>query len=182
MRGKRLISIFLVLALLSVLLYFFWRQSSTGNAAGANISLSFDLCLPANDRFAVIEQDNPYKLAYLRNTWIDSTRQFYAKTLWLQGGDTLFVSIWNQMSLPEGRNVLSQHSGDVLTKQNGQTGEKIPYHKLFSRRDQLYLARYLISDRRFNTLVLIDRYGLDSSTVRRFYETDLLLKNIQPCL
>lgn len=182
MRGKRLIYIFLMLALLSVLLYFLWRQSSARNTEGANISLSFDLCLPADNRFSVIEQDNPYKLSYLRNAWIDSTRQFYAKTLWLPGDDTLFVSNWNQMSLPEGRNVLSGHSGEILEQQSGQTGEKVPYYKLFSRRDRQYLARYLFSDRRFNTLVLIDRYGRDSSAVRRFYEADFLLKHIQSCL
>ena len=175
MRRKPLLRLFLLLALLSLSLYFLWRQPwGTGPDYGANISLSFNLCLPASEGTNLITADHPLKARYLREAWIDSTRQFYTKALQITPADTLYISTWSQVSLREGKRLLDLQSGDVLTSQAGEKGS-VAYYQLFSR-------RYLFQDRSFDTLVQVDRFGPDSAAVRALYESDLLIKQVQPCL
>lgn len=182
MRRKPLLRLFLLLALLSLSLYFLWRQPwSTGPDHGANISLSFNLCLPASEGTNLITADHPLKVRYLREAWIDSTRQFYTKALQITPADTLYISTWSQVGLREGKRLLDLQSGDVLTSQAGEKGS-VAYYQLFSRRKGLYFSRYLFQDRSFDTLVQVDRFGPDSAAVRALHESDILIKQIQPCL
>lgn len=181
MTRKKVRGLFALLFVLSIALFFLWRRSTTPDAGSDGISLSYNICLQPQPGTVILDQDNPLKLEYLQNFWIDSTRQYYSKAVLMNEGDTLHVSAFNALPFPDGLELLLENSGRVIQQERGKT-TSFSYARIFSRRHDVFLARYLMLDLSFNHLILVDHLSTDSLSIGQSFDQNLFLKRIRPCL
>ncbi len=155
-------------------------SSGDQGAAPGGIQLSYNICLDSTAA-QLLPPENQDRLSYLKNNWIDTARQYYVKTLILNGKDTLHVSTFQQLPLRDARSMLRKDGQALLEREKG-AHQQLAFFKYFSRSGARYHARFLLRGRAIDNLLLLDQAGIDSSRIQRHYREETVLKTLKRCL
>ncbi len=153
-----------------------------GSSPQGVVNLSYDICLDTSSAYLVVDNDASARSRYTQSFWIDSTGQFFSKTLAGPSADTLFVSTFNRADLKSVNEAMEAAGFETIARRMEQ-GDRFRYQFLFSRfGTDAYFNRLLITDARFGAVTLIDQASRDSSAARQKYESHTITKYIKPCL
>jgi hypothetical protein len=164
-------------------MYFLLRPPETAvRRPDANtVELSYNLCLRFPSPPDVRQTDSTLRQGYLLRFVIDSTIQYYAKSIIAPSGDTLHVSVFNRTSLNRAEQLVADSGPAILEKSTGRH-DGLEYFKAFARHEDEYMIRFLAPDNRFQVVALIDQISRDSAHLYQLYQSDSLTQKLVKCI
>lgn len=179
--NRKLLPVILII-LGALLLWLLGRREGPGAAAPGKINLSYDICLKAEAGFQVLEHDSLSRINYALKYWVDSTGQYFSKSLLSPSGDTLFVSVFNNASMRRAEEALRMAGFEHSLHEQGKA-RGFAFHKALARSaDGALFLRYLIADPRFQSVVMADQPGRDSMALVQKFRNAQLIQSIEKCL
>lgn len=145
------------------------------------VELSYNLCLRFPSPPDVRQTDSTLRQGYLLRFVIDSTIQYYAKSIIAPSGDTLHVSVFNRTSLNRAEQLVAD-SGPVILEKSTGSRDGLEYYKAFARHEDEYMIRFLAPDKRFQVVALIDQISRDSAHLYQLYQSDSLTQKLVKCI
>ena len=169
---KRLMWIVLVVLLVGST-SLFWLSKLTPSQSDKE-SISFNLCFNPELSLEKITPSPNNQNKYMQQYWVDSTGQFFLKTIVLQQKDTLVLSVFNQGNDKAIVQNLNDQLDTTLSQRRGQTS-LLNYSLVFGKQQQDWIIRYLLQDpMQARNYFLIDLIQKDSSKAfQQFQDLDL---------
>ncbi len=173
--------LFILVVVLLVFFVFVFDPFTSDHDKEAKLSISLSLCLKPEDAFVSLPMTNPARQRYMQNHWLDTTLQFYNKTLILDQVDTLHLSVINGLARRNAVQRIALQSDTVLQRET--IHQSIYNCDLFlSKVNGRWMVRYLLSEPPSPGLYLIDVPQDDSSKAWNSYQKRTVLDKVDKCL
>lgn len=152
-----------------------------GTNQSSDAFLSFNLCFKTVLSLEKVTLSPSYYNHYMDQYWVDSTTQFFLKTIVLNQEDTLMLSVFNLEDDKSIIRILNSQLDTTLSQQGGQI-PLLTYFSLFGKRQKDWLTRYLLQDpAQRQNYFLIDLIQKDSIKAFRQYHHFDLNKILEKC-
>lgn len=156
------------------------RQDATAGSSGIN--LSYNICVAPDAGYEILENDSMVSSRYIGQYWADTTKQFFSKTLLSPAGDTLLVSVFNQLSLRQAGAMLAA-AGFQNDRQQKVAHPDFDILLLLDHSPgELFFLRRLVADKQFQVVVMVDQFSRDSTALRQIFQKDPFIPSLKKCL
>lgn len=151
-----------------------WRKTTLVDVDENSLMIGSNYCIDKESIKEIVEGPSTSRQRFVSCCLVDSSRHYYRNTIILEPADTFFVSIFSGLNIA------------LLTERSNLVGQSIHARKIlpdsetwYLERNQHFISRLILPDKKLNQIILFDYASADSSIVYNYFKDNpisLLLK------